>query len=71
MKTYTIVFEENWGEYEGRMSVTCETFQMCGPQSFQADTVTITLDEDILSVTNPAGELVYKIHHPIQKGQLL
>ena len=43
----TVSFDENGGEYTGSLIVKCHTIKQIDEKSFQANDVTITIDEKI------------------------
>ena len=52
MKTWTIIFEQNGGEYQGHMFITCDELEVDweDERTIFADGVRIELDERIIEV---------------------
>ena len=50
MKTYEITFEENGNEYTGYLKVKCNELKQINENTFKADEVMITLDENIINI---------------------
>lgn len=60
---YTVNFLENDGEYIGILTVNCDhgvKVDESDPRIFYADNVSIAIDEEIVSVKDDNGNVVFK-----------